>query len=64
MNVNLTFNEHVISAVSSFMSRLGQMNRVKHAFDGHTLLVIINALVYLVNLFTLQMCGAILAKVI
>mgnify|MGYP001797986523 CR=1 FL=1 len=46
MNVNLTFNEHVISAVSSFMSRLGQMNRVKHAFDCQTLVIIVDAPVF------------------
>ena len=28
------------------MSRLGQINRVKHSFDKHTLIVIINALVF------------------
>ena len=28
------------------MSRLGQINRVKHYFDNHTLIIIINALVF------------------
>ena len=46
MDANLTFNEHVISTVSSCISRLGQINRVKHAFDSHTLLIIINELVF------------------
>ena len=46
MDANLTFNEHLLSTVSPCMSRLGQINRVKHAFDSHTLLIIINALVF------------------
>ena len=32
--------------VSSCMSRLGQINRVKHIFNKHALIIIINALVF------------------
>ena len=39
-------NEHFVSTVSSCMSRLGQINRVKHIFDKRTLIIIINALVF------------------
>ena len=46
LDPSLTFNDHVIATVSSCMSRLGQINRVKHCFDKHTLIVIINALVF------------------
>ena len=43
---NLTYNEHIVSTVSSCMSRLGQINRVKHIFNKHALIIIINALVF------------------
>ena len=43
---NLTFNDHVAFTASSCMARLGQINRVKHAFDRSTLSIIINALVF------------------
>ena len=33
LDSNLTYNEHTVSTVSSCMSRLGQINRVKHIFD-------------------------------
>ena len=40
------YNEHIVSTVSSCMSRLGQINRVKHIFDKLALTIIINALVF------------------
>ena len=47
---NLTFNEHIIKTVFSFMSALGQIGRVKDAFKKHTLIyiltLIINSLVF------------------
>ena len=46
LDSNLTFNEHIVSTVSSCMSRLGQINRVKHIFDKRALIIIINALVF------------------
>ena len=46
LDANLTFNEHIVSTASSCMSRLGQINRVKHFFDKNTLIIIINALVF------------------
>ena len=46
LDTNLTYNEHITSLVSSCMSRLGQINRVKHAFDKRSLEIIINALVF------------------
>ena len=46
LDSNLTFNEHVVQTVSAFISRLGQINRIKHAFDKRTLIIIINAVVF------------------
>ena len=46
LDANLTFNEHIVSTASSCMSRLGQINRVKHFFDKNTLIIIINVLVF------------------
>ena len=46
LDSNLTFNDHVAFTASSCMARLGQINRVKHAFDRSTLSIIINALVF------------------
>ena len=45
LDSNLTYNEHIVSTVSSCMSRLGQINRVKYIFDKRALIIIINALV-------------------
>ena len=42
----LSFDEHTIKNVSSCMSILGQINRVKHAFDRKTLITIINTLFF------------------
>ena len=46
LDSNLTYNEHIVSTVFSCMSRLGQINRVKHIFDKRALIIIINALVF------------------
>ena len=46
LDSNLTYDEHIIKTASSCMSRLGQINRVKHVFDKRTLLMIINSLVF------------------
>ena len=43
---NLSFNEHITKTVSSCMSILGQINRVKHVFDRSTLIIIIDTLVF------------------
>lgn len=44
---SLTFNDHVASTMSSLcMSRLGQINQVKHAFDRKTLITIMDASVF------------------
>ena len=42
----LTYNDHIASTVSGCMARLGQINRVKHAFDPATLTIIVNALAF------------------
>ena len=40
LDSNLTYNnEHIVSTVSSCMSRLGQINRVKHTFDKRALII-------------------------
>ena len=46
LDTSLTFDDHVTATVASCMSRLGQINRVKHSFDSRTLIIIINALVF------------------
>ena len=46
LDTSLTFDDHVTATVASYMSRLGQVNRVKHCFDKRTLIIIINALVF------------------
>ena len=46
LDSNLTYDEHIIKTASSCMSRLGQINRVKHVFDKRTLLMIINSIVF------------------
>ena len=46
LDSHLAFNEHVVQTVSSCISRLGEINRVKHAFDKRTLIIIINTLVF------------------
>ena len=46
LDSNLTFHEHLIKNVSSCMSRLDQINRVKHSFNKQSLITIRNALVF------------------
>ena len=47
LDANLTFNEHnIVSTVSSRMSRLGKINRVKHVFDKNARIIIINELLF------------------
>ncbi len=46
LDSHLTYNNHMQATVSSCMFRLGQINRVKHCFNRHTLTIIINALVF------------------
>ena len=45
LDTSLTFDDHVTATVASCMSRLGQINRVKHCYN-RTLIIIINALVF------------------
>ena len=42
----LSYDKHVSKTVSSCVSRLCQINRVKHVFDKRTLKLVINALVF------------------
>ena len=44
-NGKLSFNDHIIKTVSSCISALGQINRVKHIFRKDILVTIINSLV-------------------
>ena len=46
LDTTLTFNDHVRTIVASCMSRLGQINHVKHCFNKRTVILIINALVF------------------
>ena len=42
----ISFDDHIMNTVSTCMSCLGQIKRVKHAFDKQTLITAINALVF------------------
>ena len=42
----LSFNDHIIKTVSSCMSALGQISRVKHIFTKDMLVTITNSLVF------------------
>ena len=46
LDSNLTYDEHVTKTVSTFMSRLGQINLVKHVLDKDTLTIVVNCLVF------------------
>ena len=46
MDPNLTFDNHVLETVSTCMSRLAQINRVKYSLDKQSLIIIINSLVF------------------
>ena len=46
LDTSLSSDDHVTATVASCMSRLGQINCVKHCFDNRTLIIIINALVF------------------
>ena len=46
MHPNLTFCGHILETVSSCMSRLPQINRVKYSFDKQSLIIITNSLVF------------------
>ena len=63
LDANLTFNEHNVSTVFSCMSRLGQVNRVKHVVEKNSLIIVINALV-LVSYFIAPLFGATPPKLI
>ena len=41
LNNNLTYHDHITKAVSSFFSRLAQINRVQQAFNNKILINII-----------------------
>ena len=46
LDSNLTYNDHVTKTISTCMSRLGQINRVKHVLDKDTLTIVVNCLVF------------------
>ena len=46
LDSNLTYDNHVTKTVSTCMSRLGQINRVKHVLDRDTLTIVVNCLVF------------------
>ena len=46
MDCNLTFDEKVTQVTSKCIGSLCQVNRVKYLFHRHTLITIINSLVY------------------
>ena len=43
---NLNFDKHIVTTVSSCMSILSQINRIKHIFSKDRLIIIINTLVF------------------
>ena len=55
--LTLLGNDVVPAAFAKDMARLGQINRVKHAFDTTTVTIVINAL-FLASYITAVMCGA------
>ena len=46
LDPNLTYKDHISKTVSTCMSRLGQINRVKHVLDKDTLTIVVNCLVF------------------
>ena len=46
LDSNLTYDSHISRVVSSWFSKLCQINRVKASFDSRTLLMIITSLVF------------------
>ena len=46
LDSNLTYDDHVTKTVSTCMSRLGQINQVKHVLDKDTLTIVVNCLVF------------------
>ena len=42
----MSFDDYIMTQVSTCMSRLGQINSLKHAFDQQTLITVIIALVF------------------
>ena len=46
LDPNLTYEDHITKTVSTCMSRLAQMNRVKHVLDKDTLTIVVNCLVF------------------
>jgi len=57
---NLNFDKHIVTTVSSCMSILSQINRIKHIFSKDLLIIIINALVF----SKLFYCSSVLLTVI
>ena len=45
LDPNLTYEDHTTKTVSTCMSRLGQINRVKHVLDKDTLTIVVNCVV-------------------
>ena len=46
LDENLNFNDHVTSLISSLLSTLCQVNRVRHLFSREVLNIILNSLVF------------------
>ena len=46
LDPNLTYEDHTTKTVSTCMSRLGQINRVKHVLDMDTLTIVVNCVVF------------------
>ena len=46
LDPHLTFDDHVLKTISSCVSSLAQISRIKHVFDRNQLVMIINVLVF------------------
>ena len=46
LDPNLTYEDHTTKTVSTCMSRLGQINRVKRVLDMDTLTIVVNCVVF------------------
>ena len=51
LDPNLTYEDHLTKTISTCMSRLDQIHRVKHVLDKDTLTIVVNCLVFSKHLY-------------
>ena len=57
LDSNLTYDDHVTKTVFTCMSRLGQINRVKHVLDKDTFTIVVNCLVFSKLFYCSNVCS-------